>query len=209
MSLRALGRSRTARGAAWLLLSLPLGLLYAAMLGGGAALSVATLGIWYGVARLEASGLQLIAMTLVGIPVAIALFVYLGTRILRLTGRAARRCASFERGLARRLLDIDVPEPPGRRTATGREIGHLLLKLPVGVAAYGVMLSVITAAVILLSRPLPTDVVPLMPGTTAHADSLAGSLALVGAGTGVALLLLPVVRWLTAAAVWVVARTLR
>src|SRR5689334_15074172 len=124
MSFRALGRSRTARGTAWLLLSLPLGLLYAAMLAGGVVLSVATLGIWYGVARLEASGLQLIALTLVGIPVAIALFVYLGTRILRLTGRAARHCASFERRLARRLLDIEIPEPVQHRTATGPELVH-------------------------------------------------------------------------------------
>lgn len=142
-----LGQARTYRNLLYLLVTFPLGVAYFVVLTVGVALGVG------------------LTVVLVGIPLLIG--VVLGTRYL---------CA-FERELANELLMLDISSPEDAVTdetalwpriraqlvarSTWRGIVHLALKLPLGIATFGLLVTSLSLSVGLILAPL----VYTVPGT--------------------------------------------
>jgi signal transduction histidine kinase len=138
-------RGSTYRNLGYLLLALPLGIVY---------FTVLVTGVSTGVS---------LAITLIGLP------------LLALTLAAWRGFAQFERAQARALLDVEIADPPRppaglpvlrrlsvwlRDPATWKSLVFLLAKLPLGIVAF-VVLSLGAGAIALIVAPAVVTAIPM------------------------------------------------
>ncbi|OYR44136.1 hypothetical protein DJ75_10805 [Halorubrum sp. Eb13] len=139
-------RPQTYRNLLYLLLTFPLGILYFVVL---------TTGLTLGIG---------LVVTLLGIPLLIAVVI------------GSRRLASFERRLANNLLGLAIQAPDDmetgvdegiwsrartRLTARSTWVGlcYLLLKFPVGIASFTLVVTTLTVSIGLLTAPLTYSLV--------------------------------------------------
>lgn len=132
---------QTYRNLLYLLLTLPLGILYFVLLTTGLALGIG------------------LVITLLGIPLLIAVVV------------GSRRLASFERGLANELLGLTIQAPDDVDTGAEDDIWsrararllarstwmglcYLFVKLPIGIASFALVVTALTISFGLLTAPL-------------------------------------------------------
>lgn len=139
-------RPQTYRNLLYLLLALPLGILYFVLL---------TTGLTLGIG---------LVVTLLGIPLLIAVVV------------GSRRLAAFERAVANKLLGLAIQAPDDVETGVDEGIWsrararllarstwmgfcYLFVKLPVGIASFTLVVTALTVSIGLLTAPLTYSLV--------------------------------------------------
>src|SRR4029077_3416207 len=115
------------------------------------------------------TGLAYFVVLVVGISLGVGLaIVIIGLGILLATLAAWRAMAALERGLARSLLGVPIPQPPDRRDlrlvervqrylrdpVTWKSLVFVALKFPLGVLTFGAVVALGWFALVLLFAPL-------------------------------------------------------